>query len=369
MIGVAAFLREAKFDFHNDGDVVPEGKFLQCHLVQNFITSSNEPPPTLAVIYEGGMQASFAWTKGLWSDLRMEFHQLRYFIAAAEDLSISSAAKRLHVTQPALSRQIAVLEAELGVALSDRIRKRIHLTDAGRFFLSKARQIVCDAETGAQQVREQFGKARRTLRLGFLTPFLDDLVAPAVREFRQRHPKAQVSLFELPPRAQLDRLRNHELDAAILGNISDSERAFFDTRVLSRHKMTAVLPEGHPLTQKKTVKLAALSREAWVSLSDAFFPGRREFLRSICQQAGFEPQIVNEADSLSLMLGAVASGEGVAVMPGHARKLPHGGCVILPLAPPVPTSELLLVLPKQEPTRELVTLTSLIAELAAQFAT
>lgn len=298
----------------------------------------------------------------------MEFHQLRYFIAAAEDLSISGAAKRLHVTQPALSRQIAVLEAELGVALFDRIRKRIHLTEAGRFFLPKARQIVCDAETGAQQLREQFGKARRTLRLGFLTPFLDDLVAPAVREFRQRHPKAQVSLFELPPRAQLDRLRNHELDAAILGNISDNDRAFFTIRTLSRHKMVAVLPEDHALAKKKSIKLATLSREPWVSLSDAFFPGRREFLRSICQQAGFEPQVVNEADSLSLMLGAVTAGEGVAVMPAHAGKLPHSGCVIVPLAAPVPSSELLLVLPNQEPSRELTTLTTLIADFAAQIA-
>ncbi|MDI1311001.1 LysR substrate-binding domain-containing protein [Prosthecobacter sp.] len=298
----------------------------------------------------------------------MEFHQLRYFIAAAEDLSISSAAKRLHVTQPALSRQIGVLEAELGVALFDRIRKRIYLTEAGRFFLPKARQIVCDAETGAQQLREQFGKARRTLRLGFMAPFLDDLVVPAVREFRQRHPKAQVSLFELPPRAQLDRLRNHELDAAILGNISDGDRAFFTTRTLSRHQMAALLPEDHELAKKKVIKLAALKNERWVSLSDASFPGRREFLRAICQRAGFDPQIVSEVDSLPMMLGTVTTMGGVALIPRHASKMPHGGCVFVPLAAPVPTTELLLVLPKQEVGLELTTLTSLIAELAAQLA-
>jgi DNA-binding transcriptional LysR family regulator len=142
----------------------------------------------------------------------MEFHQLRYFIAVAEELSVSRAAERLHVSQPAMSLQIALLEDELGVALFDRIKKRMHLTDAGRFYLGKARQIVCDSETGAQQVREQFGGKRRTLRLGLLGPFLDDLVAPAVREFRQRHPSVQVSLFDLHPRAQLDRLRSHELD-------------------------------------------------------------------------------------------------------------------------------------------------------------
>jgi DNA-binding transcriptional LysR family regulator len=294
----------------------------------------------------------------------MEFHQLRYFVAAAEELSISRAAVRLHVTQPALSRAIALLESELGVPLFDRIRMRIHLTDAGRFFLAKARQIICDAETGAQQVREQFGKARRTLRLGFLTPFLDDLVAPAVREFRQRHPKTRISLFELSPRAQLDRLRNHELDAAILGNIDERDRGHFAIRRLARHRLAAVLPDDHPLVARKTIKLSALARERWISLSDAFFPGRREFLRNICQAAGFEPDIVSEVDSLSMLLGAVTTGEGVAVLPAHAQKLPHAGCVFVSLAAPAPVADLLLVLPNHPPSPELATLTALLSDLA-----
>jgi DNA-binding transcriptional LysR family regulator len=299
---------------------------------------------------------------------RMEFHQFRYFVAAAEDLSISRAAERLHVSQPALGRQIALLEKELGVALFDRIRKRIHLTDAGRFFLPKARQLICDAETGLQQVREQYGNARRTLRLGFLPIFLDDLVAPAVREFRQRHPKSQVSLFELSPRAQLDRLRNHELDVAILGNLDERDREDFTIRRLSRHRMAAVLPADHPLAAKKSVKLGALAKERWVSLSDALYPGRREFLRGICAAAGFEPNIVSEVDSLSLMLGAVTTGEAIALLPEHTQKMPHSGCVFVKLSAPVPMTELLLVLPKQEPSRELATLTTLIAEHAGKVA-
>ncbi|HEX2750421.1 MAG TPA: LysR substrate-binding domain-containing protein [Verrucomicrobiales bacterium] len=296
----------------------------------------------------------------------MEFHQLRYFIAAAEDLSISRAAARLHVSQPALSRQIALLEDELGVALFDRIRKRIHLTGAGRFFLPKARQIICDAETGAQQVKEQFGKARRTLRLGFLSPFLDDLIAPAVREFRQRHPKTQISLFELSPRAQIERLRSHELDAAVLGNMEESGRAHFTIRRLSRHRMAALLPEGHPLAGRKSIKLPALARERWVSLSDAFYPGRRDFLRSICRAAGFEPDIVSEPDSLPLMIAGVSTGEGVALIPAHAKKIPHAGCVFVSLAAPVPVSDLLLVLPKESPSVELAALTALLVDTAAR---
>lgn len=297
---------------------------------------------------------------------RMEFHQLRYFVAAAEDLSISRAAERLHVTQPALSRQISVLEDELGTPLFDRIKKRIHLTEAGRFFLPRARQLICDAETSAQQLREQFGNARRTLRLGFLSIFLDDLVAPAVREFRQRHPKAQVSLFELTPQAQVERLRHHELDVAILGNIEDRDRESLKVQRLSRHRMAAVLPVDHSLATKKSIKLAALKKEPWISLSDVIYPGRREFLRSVCEAAGFVPKVVSEVDSLSLMLGAVSAGEGVAIMPAHAQKLPHAGCVFVNLAAPVPMTELLLVQPKAPATRELETLTGLIAEIAGR---
>lgn len=296
----------------------------------------------------------------------MEFHQLRYFVAAAEDLSISRAAERLHVTQPALSRQISVLEDELGIALFDRIRKRIHLTDAGRFFLPRARQLICDAETSAQQLREQFGNAQRTLRLGFLSIFLDDLVAPAVREFRQRHPKAQVSLFELTPQAQIERLRQHELDAAILGNIEGRDRESLKVQRLSRHRMAAVLPLDHPLVAKKSIKLAALKRDPWISLSDVIYPGRREFLRAVCDEAGFVPKVVSEVDSLSMMLGAVSSGEGVAIMPAHAQKLPHAGCVFVNLAAPVPMTELLLVQPRAPASRELEMLTGLIAEIAGR---
>lgn len=296
----------------------------------------------------------------------MEFHQLRYFVAAAEELSMSRAAERVHVSQPALSRQIALLEDEIGVLLFDRVKKRIHLTEAGRFFLGKARQLLCDAESGVQRTREEFGGVRRTLRLGFIGPFLDDLVTPAVREFQQRHPKSKVSLFELSPRAQVERLRHHELDAAILGNIEDRDAELFSIKRLSNHRMAIALPDEHRLAGRKAVKLGELADEDWVSLSNSVFPGRREYLTSVCRQAGFGPRIVSEPDSLPLMLAAVAMNGGVALIPAHAGKLPHPGCVIVPLSSPVIRTELLLVMPKEKPGAELAGLIALIAERAKE---
>lgn len=273
----------------------------------------------------------------------MEFHQLRYFVAAAEELSITAAAKRMHVSQPALSRQIAALEDELGFPLFDRIRQRIHLTEAGRFFLPKARQILCDAETCVQQLREQFGQAKRTIRLGFLVPFLDDLVAPSVKALRSLSDQVEVSLFELTPRAQLDRLRDGELDLAILGNIDESDLERFGTTLLMKSRMAVVLPDDHKLAGRKQLVLTELAHDSFVSLSNAFFPGRRHFLWSICHSQGFEPEIASECDSLSLLLGAVSSGLGVALLPLHSRKLPHAGCVFVPLKTPVVYAEVLAV--------------------------
>jgi DNA-binding transcriptional LysR family regulator len=295
----------------------------------------------------------------------MELRHLRYFIAVAEEQNVTRAAARLHISQPPLSRQVRDLEEELGVDLFLRAGKSVRLTEAGRFFLTRAKEIVCDAETAAQQLREQFGTAARTVRLGFIGPVLDDLVVPAVREFRQRHPKTKVSLFDLPPRAQLDRLKDHELDAAILGNLDDDDRALFQVQPLWRGRMTLVLPEAHPYAARKSLKVALLAEDDWVSLSDSFFPGRRAFLQEICRRGGFEPKLRAELDSLPLMLAAVAAGEGVGIMPVHAGKLPHSGCVLVPIAGSVPVTELLLVTPRQTPGKEVSTFLSLIVSQAA----
>lgn len=295
----------------------------------------------------------------------MEFHQLRYFVAAAEEQSVSKAARREHVTQPAMSRQIALLESRLGVDLFERRKQRIHLTDAGRWFLPRARQLLCDAATSEQQLRESFGKAKRTLRLAFLAPFLDDLVAPVVRELKKKHRGLAVSLFDLPPRAQLERLALHELDAAIVANLEPQHRQQFAVRALSRHRFAAALPETHALAGGAAIALAQLRDEDWVSLSDHVFPGRREFLRAACAAAGFEPRVVAEVDSVTTMLGAVAAGDGVAIAPRHSEKLPHAGCVYVPLQSPTPTVELVLVTPRGAGVPELQSLATLLAARAA----
>ncbi|MCK6446452.1 MAG: LysR substrate-binding domain-containing protein [Planctomycetes bacterium] len=296
----------------------------------------------------------------------MELDQLRGFVAASEEGSISRAAVRLHVTQPALSRQIGRLERELGVDLFARVKRRIHLTEAGRFFLVRARRIVCDAETGVQQLKERYGRAKRVFRLGVLSAFLDDVVAPAARELARSAPKVRLAPFELTPREALDRLRAGELDAVLSGNVDAAERELFVVRRLVRHPLAAVLPAEHRLAAARTISLAELADDPFVSLSDAFFPGRRAFLVATCEAAGFTPEIAHEVDSLGLCFAAVAAGDGVALSPHHSRKLPHAGCVFVALAPPVPQAELFLVRPRGAAGDECARLEQALAAHAAR---
>ncbi len=280
---------------------------------------------------------------------------------------MSRAAERVHVSQPALSRQIRLLEEEIGSELFHRIKQRIYLTDAGTFFLARARQLLCDSEMALQHTQEQFGGMKRTLRLGFLSPFLDDLIAPVVREFQQRHARSKVSLFDLSPRAQLDRLRLRELDLGILANLEDDERKQFEVRTLTRHRFIAVIPSTHQLARRKSLKLAELKNDKWVSLSNAYFPKRREFLIGTCEEAGFTPHITAEMDSLPMMLAEIGTEGGVGIMPAHAAKLPHSGCALIPFSSPAVYAELFLILPKNTTrSAEMETLIALISERARQ---
>jgi DNA-binding transcriptional LysR family regulator len=146
----------------------------------------------------------------------MELRHLRYFVAAAETLNISQAAKHLHLSQPPLSRQIRDLEDEIGTALFDRNHRKLRLTSAGQYFLAEARKILFHAKRAAKTAKAAGRGQAGEVTIAFLSP-LGGLFLPAIlRAFRQKFPLVDVDLVEMVPREQLEALLDNQIDLAFV---------------------------------------------------------------------------------------------------------------------------------------------------------
>jgi DNA-binding transcriptional LysR family regulator len=264
----------------------------------------------------------------------MEFQQLRYFVSAAECLSVSRAAEQLNVSQPAVSRQIQLLESELGVLLFERVRKRMQLTGAGRMFLGRARRVLREAEASAKAIREKFGRERTVLRIGFIAMLMDDLVVPSVNRFLRRMEGVDVKLVDLYPRPMLRMLREDEIDVALTAEPVEGEAPGVVGVSVWQHRIAVVLPERHRLAKRASVRMTELRRETWITLSERTVSVRHRALEDMFAVAGFEPESVVEVDSWQTLLAAVATGQGVTMLPDHASKLAHAGCCFVPISVP-----------------------------------
>lgn len=264
----------------------------------------------------------------------MELRHLRYFVAVAEENNFTRAAARLHVTQPALSRQIRDLEEELGVELMIRSKGRAMLSPAGRALLPDARRILEMSASAVLNLR-QFAECRQhALAIGYIAPALGSFLATALQVFNQRHAKVRVSLFELSPAKQFEALRDGRLDVALVGNVCPEQAGEFDLFTIRTVPVCAVLPESHALAGKRAVRLGDLAGESFIGFAEDTFPGRNDFLLEACKKAGFTPDIRYKADGLSSALALIGTGLGVCLMPEEVESLSHRHTVFLPLEKP-----------------------------------
>ena len=268
------------------------------------------------------------------SSHRMELRHLRYFVAVAEESNFTRAAARLHLTQPALSRQIRGLEEELGVELMIRDSGKATLSPAGRALLPDARRILELSAAAALNLRRFVECRQHALGIGYISTALNSFLATGLQVFNQRHPQVRVSLYELSPGKQFEALREGRLDIALVGNVCPAESQEFDLFSIRKVPVCAVLPETHRLAAKRGVQLAELAHEPFIGFAEDTFPGRNEFLRDACRQAGFTPDIRQEADGLSSALALIGTGLGVCLMPEEVQSLSHRHSVFLPLQKP-----------------------------------
>ncbi|MEP4079870.1 LysR family transcriptional regulator [Haloferula sp.] len=264
----------------------------------------------------------------------MELRHLRYFVMAAAEGSVSRAAARLNISQPAVSRQIRDLEDELGVVLFDRDSSGLTLTEAGVSALPHAQELL-RRSGDLKLAMEAFNSPERsTLRVGFIETALPGFLASAMRTFNQQHDDACIQISSMSPQEQEQALRKDEIDLALLGTPCPQLAAEFQVEEIKKTPMAVVLPDDHLLSLRKSVDLSELAEEPFVSLHEKNFPGRPAMLADLCSRAGFVADVRMKADGLHEMLGLVAGGAGVGVLPLDVNLLPHQGVVFIKMRKP-----------------------------------
>src|SRR5438477_9780808 len=191
----------------------------------------------------------------------MELRHLRYFVAAAEEENVSRAALKLHVSQPALSRQIRDLEDELGFLLLERSAKSVRLTDAGRTFLIEARAVLQRVEDAVKAARTIATGSRSELHIGYAPSLTARILPPALRAFQAEMPGVRVKLHDLSTEEMLTGLREGKLQIAFVVRLSAAMLRGLRFEELVRDPLCLAVALKHPLAGRRSVTLDEVARE------------------------------------------------------------------------------------------------------------
>ncbi|OAE13533.1 LysR family transcriptional regulator [Pseudomonas simiae] len=259
----------------------------------------------------------------------LELRQLKAFVAIAEEGYITRAAERLGMQQPPLTRMLQSLEAELGVVLMERLPRGVRPTTAGLALLDEARALLARADGVADVVRRAARGERGRLAIGFTSSAaLHPFVPSVLRLFRETFVGVSVVLEEAGTGELLDALVHEKLDAAFIRSPLSATQSLQDEPILVEPMLLA-LPTDHPLAldAQSPLPLAALATEAFVLYRRRVGLGLYDAILVACREAGFSPQVVQEAPRMTATLSLVAAGLGVSIVPASMQRLRGDGIV------------------------------------------
>ncbi|MCW0344567.1 HTH-type transcriptional regulator BenM [Pantoea ananatis] len=274
--------------------------------------------------------------------MNIELRHLRYFIAVAEELHFGRAAQRLHISQPPLSQQIMQLEAETGAQLFNRTNRSVQLTPAGAQFLQDARAILLQVEMATQRAARLHRGEEGELRIGFTSSaaFIG-VMSDALYVFRQRWPNVHVQMQEINTRQQLAPLHEGKLDLGVMRNTPLP--ADLHHQLLLREPLCAVVHKAHPLATAGRITLQALAREPFVFFDPQVGTALYSEILDLLQRYQIRPYITQEVGEAMTILGLVATGLGVSILPASFSHARLANVVWLPLEEPDAQSEMWLV--------------------------
>ncbi len=274
----------------------------------------------------------------------MELRHLRYFIAVAEELHFGRAAQVLGISQPPLSQQIQSLEQEVGARLFERTNRRVELSEAGRLFLHEARLVLAQVDKASDVARRaQLGELGE-LKIGFTSsaPF-NASIPQAIFAFRQAFPAVHLNLQEMSSTEVAESLVDESIQVGLMRPLPLPDS--LSVVELMREPLVAVLSAGHPLAQgsERGLHLAQLAQEPFVFFPRSYGSGLYAQLLSLCRDAGFSPHVAQEAAEAMTIIGLVAAGLGVSVLPASYQRIRIDGVVYRTLLDPEAVTSVWLV--------------------------
>ena len=269
----------------------------------------------------------------------MELRHLRYFVAVAEELHFGRAAKRLCITQQPLSRQIKDLEEELEVKLFYRTKRTVRLTEVGEIFLVETRKILQQADYAVELVQQASQGKIGQITVGFAGSALNIVLPTAVRQFKQLYPQVDLTLKRMQTPEQLLALDNGQIDLGLLHPPINDEGLTVET--IYREQLVVALPDNHSLAKdrSKPISLQQLANESFILFPRHIGSVLYDQIINLCQQAGFSPNIIQEAIPQQTILGLVAAGIGISLIHSSVRTLGRHGVVFQDLIESTPILE------------------------------
>jgi LysR family transcriptional regulator, hca operon transcriptional activator len=297
----------------------------------------------------------------------MELRHLRYFVAVAEAGGLTVAAQRkLHTSQPSLSRQIRDLEGELGAQLLTRRARGIELTPAGRAFLDHARLVLSQVEAAGEAARRVAHPSRPRFTMGFLTGHELKWMPEALRILHDELPNVDVMISSQYSPLLADGLSKGKIDAAFLRRERGVPTLAF--RRLIKEPLVVILPADQRLAALKSISPRDLVSETFVSVDDTA-PVLRKVIGNYLKRSGINIKPSHEVDNLAMAMSLIASTGGVGLLPAYAQNFLLSSVTSRPLKGDTPTIELVLGYKKSSQSSILKLLLSRLDELVARVST
>jgi DNA-binding transcriptional LysR family regulator len=275
--------------------------------------------------------------------MNIELRHLRYFVAVAEDLHFGKAANRLGISQPPLSQQILALEREIGARLFERSNRRVELTNAGSLFLKEAVEILGKVDSAAALAERIHRGEVGEVKIGFFgsAPFVDEFQR-LVFDFRKQHPNVNLVLQEMSTYQQVDAILDGRLHLGFVRPLQPRPTPIQSVKI-SSERLAVVMRSDHSLASKDhELSVADLASEPLVTYAKSIGSGLYQKIADLCRDAGYSPKVAQEANTTPTMMGLVAAGIGISILPASLERLSFEGLKFVPLRDPGAQTAVLL---------------------------